>query len=274
MAIRGRSGVIFRLLQISDCHLSADKAAPYRGRNADAELESLIARAKAWSPDRVLVTGDLAEDASEAAYRRLGEFFSRLDAPVCVLPGNHDKDDRCRAHFPEGPWPRPLRIEAGTWRLVLLKSSIAKRVDGAIELGHLDLISQWMQAEPEHPFLLALHHQPVPVGGPWIDRYMLQEPEPLLALVESHSQIKAVVWGHVHQAFEARRGAARLLSCPSSVANSLPNVQRFTDDGRGAACRWFELHPDGELATGLIGAREEPGRILRPRTIGDTEVDD
>ena len=244
----------FRLLQISDCHLSADPAALYRGRNADAELESLVSRAIPWRPDLVLATGDLSEDASEAAYLRLKVFLARFDAPVCALPGNHDDDDDlCRTHFPEGPWPQPRLVETGAWRLVLLKSSVKGRADGAIDPAHLKQVGQWLDAEPKRPFLLALHHQPVSVLTPWIDRFMLKSPEQFLALVESREQIRAVVWGHVHQAFEARRGAARLLSCPSSVANSLPNVQRFTDDGRGAACRWLELYPDGELQTGLIG---------------------
>ena len=145
------SRVTFRLLQVSDCHLSADKAARYRGRNADEGLESLVSRALDWRPDLVLATGDLSEDASEAAYQRLDDALGRFNAPVCALPGNHDDDALCRTHFPDGPWPEPRLLDAGSWRLALLKSSVEGRVDGAIAPAHLDTVEHWLEAEPAHP---------------------------------------------------------------------------------------------------------------------------
>lgn len=246
----------FRLLQISDCHLSGRVDALYRGRNADAGLEAVVARVVAWHPNLVMATGDLSEDASPAAYQRLADCLARFEVPMCVLPGNHDDDALAGAHFPDGPWQGPRLMEAGAWRLVLLKTSVTGRIDGAIDSRHLEHIAGWLEDEPAKPFLLALHHQPVPVGSPWIDRHMLQAPQAFLKLVESRPQIRAVVWGHVHQAFESRLGSARMLSCPSTAANSLPAVARFTDDPAGPACRWLLLHADGTLDTGLAHAEK------------------
>lgn len=243
---------IIRLVQISDCHLPADRNKPYRGKNADTGLESLLDKVAAWSPQQVLVTGDLSEDASDASYQRLGGYLSRIGAPICVLPGNHDDNQVMQRHFPIGPWNGPLMLTVGDWQLVLLQSSIARRIDGAVSAADIERVRTWLDSTDDGPVLIALHHQPVVVGSPWIDRYRLEAPAALLALVERHEQVRAVVWGHVHQAFETRLGKARMLACPSTAVNSQAGTLKFTEDPAGPACRWLELHADGRVETGLL----------------------
>lgn len=247
-------GEPFRLLQISDCHLSQDPATLYRGKSADAGLESLLPGIAAWRPHLVLATGDLSEDASAASYQRLGYFFRRLAVPVLALPGNHDDDLLMQQHFPHGPWDGPLVIQAGVWQLILLKSTLAGRIDGAITQADIQSVCLTLGSMPKKLVLLALHHQPVPVGATWIDRYMLQNPGALLDLVEEHEQVVGVLWGHVHQAFETRLAATRLLACPSTAANSKPATEKFEHDPAGPACRWLQLHPQGQIETGLLFA--------------------
>ena len=243
-----------RLLQISDCHLSARADIAYRGGNADGGLESLLGPAAAWVPQQVLATGDLSEDYSPAAYARLEGYCDRLSAPVQALPGNHDDDLVMRRHFPHGPWNGPFIGRAGGWNLVLLKSSVAGRIDGVISPKDLQFVDTWLLTTAERPVLIALHHQPVVVGSAWIDRHMLQDPAGLLDLVRRHERVRAVVWGHVHQAFEGQLGHTRLLGCPSTAVNSLPGAVKFTRDPAGPACRWLKLHADGSLETGLLYA--------------------
>lgn len=176
-----------------------------------------------------------------------------------ALPGNHDDPERMRARFPAGPWPSPLAVAAGAWRIVLLDSRVEGHVDGRLEDADVGWLDGWLRKNGDYPVLLALHHHPVAMGSPWIDRYALQSPEALLRLVEEHANVRCVVWGHVHQHFEGICRAARLLACPSTAANSLPGSERFTADPAGPACRWLELHPDGSLETGLLRAEVRSG---------------
>lgn len=246
------TGGTFRLLQISDCHLPEVPGTPYRRRSADEGLESLLGPGQAFRPQLVLATGDLSEDASPASYARWDQYMARFSAPVWAVPGNHDDDALLRQRVETGPWSGPCFAGAGGWKMALLKSSVAKRIDGAIASQDLDALGAWLEENPSRPVLIALHHQPLAVGSHWIDRYMLQSPDALLALVQSHPQVRAVVWGHVHQGFDRMLGHARLLACPSTAANSLPGTEKFTDDPAGPACRWLELHDDGRLETGLL----------------------
>ena len=61
-----------------------------------------------------------------------------------------------------------------------------------------------------------------------------------------------MTWGHIHHPFDTTRKGVRLLGAPSSVANSLPNKQKFTLDLAGPACRWIELVEDGSVETGIM----------------------
>ena len=93
------------------------------------------------------------------------------------------------------------------------------------------------------------------VQSPWIDKYALMHHEALFEILDRCSEVRCITWGHVHQAFESERNGVQLFSCPSSVANSLPEQQKFTPDAAGPACRWFELGSDGSLETGLLRVR-------------------
>ena len=259
MTVAGKSGSPFRLLQLSDCHLPADPGTLYRGQNADEGLQRLLKRVAEFRPQQILLTGDLSEDGSEGSYRRLRHYLDEMGAPVCALPGNHDVDEVMQRHFPAGPWNGPKLLTAGgQWALVLMRSSRAGRIDGEISEQDLDVLDGMLvDARPEaglQGVVVALHHQPVPVNAPWIDRYGLAKSEAFLALIERRPAVRAVVWGHVHQPFQARLGGAQLLACPSTAVNSLPETPKFHHDPAGPAGRWFKLHADGEMETGLLRA--------------------
>ena len=254
-APKQQAGKGFRLVQISDCHLPASAEKPYRGLRADTGLQQVLAAVAGWQADAVLITGDLSEDASQASYQRLAGHIAELKVPVFALPGNHDLPGRMQRYFPQGPYlpyPGSAVLQAGDWQLLMLDSARPGRIDGSIDARQLDQLQQGLQ--PGVPALLALHHQPVAIGTPWIDKYPLEQPERLLEFVAAHPEIKAVLWGHVHQAFETAIGGTRFMSSPSTAANSLPGSERFTHDPRGPACRWFELFDDGRLESGILYA--------------------
>jgi Icc protein len=220
-------------------------------------LVAVIQAVAAWRADAVMLTGDLSEDASESSYQRLADYIHTLDIPVCAIPGNHDLPEVMQSYFPHGPYQGPYLQAAGAWKLLLLNSARPRRVDGSIAAVDLQHLAEWLKAESTGPALLALHHQPVPVGAPWIDKHMLDQPQNLLQCVADHPQVKAVVWGHVHQPFETALGGVRFMSAPSSAANSLPGTERFSLDPSGPACRWLELFDDGRLDSGILHANSD-----------------
>lgn len=248
-----------KVIQLSDCHVSASADAVYRGIDPRESLRSLLPAVQAWAPDLVLLTGDLAEDGSAEAYAFLSETLDALGIPLLTIPGNHDAPDLQARAFSQTALDQPLVQDAGGWRLVLLNSAVEGKIGGALDGAMLEGLDKAL-AVGGAPALVALHHQPLPTGSPWIDRYALDEPEAFWKVIDRHPRVRAVCWGHIHHDFRARRGAIALLGAPSTARNSLPEQERFVADEAGPACRCLELGAEGRLETGLLRPGAESTR--------------
>lgn len=243
-----------KLVQVSDCHVSADPGAEYRGLNAARSLERLLPAIRAFQPDLLLLTGDVSEDGSPASYGRVSALLCSVGAPVLALPGNHDDPAMMQRYFPDGPWQGPLFRSARGWQLVLLDSTGRGEIGGVFTDSHLRGLEQGLARCASDHLLVALHHQPVEVGSPWIDKYALRDPGPFLDLLSKDARVRCVAWGHVHQDYSGELGGMKLLGSPSTVANGLPGREKFTLDVSGPACRWLVLDREGGVETGLIRA--------------------
>jgi len=240
------------IAQISDCHLPADPQQKYRGINPHKNLKSLIRKVKAMKPDLLLATGDLSEDGSRKSYRLLKQYLNLPGTPVLALPGNHDDAELLAEVFPGSPVETISVSDHGRWQIIRLNSCLPGKPEGQISDRALQDLECHLDNPERRPLLIAVHHQPISVGSPWIDKYPLLDPEPLLKLIDHHPNVKAVVWGHIHRAFETQRNGTAMLGGPSSAINSLTDAQKFTEYPVGPACRWLELKTDGTVQTGII----------------------
>jgi Icc protein len=241
-----------RIIQISDCHLSANPADLYRGQSADDNLNAVVRSARGWKPQWVMVTGDVSEDGSEDSYARASAMLHSFDVPLLALPGNHDDGARMRRYFPQGPWDKPYVASWGNWQLILLDSTRSGEVSGFFSANELEQVQGALRSTEAGHTLVALHHQPIAVKAPWIDRYGLQDPQRLFALLDQHESVRCITWGHIHHDFGACRNGVSLLGTPSSSVNSLPQTSRFSPDPAGPACRWLKLLTDGSVESGIL----------------------
>jgi hypothetical protein len=81
------------LIQLSDLHLRAGDD----GRGPAERLRRVVHQVAALQPQpaAVLLSGDLADDPSGAAYEQVHELLAPLGAPIHAIPGNHDGRARC-----------------------------------------------------------------------------------------------------------------------------------------------------------------------------------
>jgi len=68
--------------------------------------------------------------------------------------------------------------------------------------------------------------------------------EALPAILDTSSQVRAVLFGHVHQVFELQRNGAQYLSAPSTFFQFKPNSKYFGRDTRPAGARIVRLNGD------------------------------
>lgn len=238
-----------RLIQISDCHLLDTPGERLHGWDNQAALAAVLAHVARCYPaiDAVLLTGDLVHDETAAGYRRLAAAVQRLGAPLlAAIPGNHDDPAGIRSAMPGVATAGPLRL--GPWRLHLLDSRIPGSDAGRVGAEALAALRADLAAHPEAPTLVAVHHPPVPVGAAWLDAMRLADGEALLELLQRQPQARALLCGHVHQAFEARRGPLRLLTAPAVTRQFAPGSDTFAEDHRRVpGYRALRLFPDGRV---------------------------
>jgi Icc protein len=240
------------IAQVTDCHLSADPGRTYRVINPRRNLETLLEKVKGISPDLLLLTGDLSEDGSRESYRFLKASFKPLEIPVLALPGNHDDAGLLDENFPGSPVDTISVSEHGAWQVIRLNSLQPGKPEGRLSDRTLAELEDFLGNSENRPQLIALHHQPIAIGSPWIDKYPLLQPQLLLQMIDRYANVKAVAWGHVHQAFATERNGTVMLGGPSSAINSLPGAQKFTTDQTGPACRWLALRADQKVASGIV----------------------
>ena len=241
-----------RIAQITDCHVSAEPGTLYRGQDPLENLQAVLDQVATIKPDVLLTTGDLSEDGSVESYEILAGMLKQPGVPVLALPGNHDDPALLARYFPGSPVSGVSVKKHGEWQIIRLNSCVPGQVHGRVDPATLDHLKEILGRDQGRPRLVALHHQPLPVGSPWIDKYRLMNAEPFLDLIEGNTNIKTVVWGHIHQPFEAELNGTLMLGGPSSVANSLPGAASFTLDENSPAYRWLELEQDGSVKTSVV----------------------
>lgn len=244
-----------RVVQISDFHLFANTEDRLLGVETYAALQGVIAdiQTHAGEIDLVLATGDISQDGSKQSYEHAQQLVQRLAAPTLFLPGNHDSLDTMQSVL-GAQMPAVTDIEG--WRIVALDTHVAGTDEGFLAESQLALLAE--AAQTEQRVLVAMHHNPVPMGSAWLDPMMIANTHRLLALCEAHPQIEALVWGHVHQAMDtvlavgAERRRVRLLACPATCLQFAPQTAQFGVDTVDPGYRLLDLPTEGALKTELV----------------------
>ncbi|MHA6492314.1 3',5'-cyclic-AMP phosphodiesterase [Pseudomonas borbori] len=240
------------LVQLSDSHLFAEAAGRLLGMDTQDSLQRVIERVLEEQPqvDLMLASGDLSQDGSEASYQRFRQMTAAIPAPARWFPGNHDEVPAMQAACAGSDLLEPV-IDLGNWRIILLDSSISGAVPGFLADSQLALLERALSEAPERHHLVCLHHHPISIGCRWMEPIGLRNPDALFAVLERFSQVKAVLWGHVHQELDQQRNGVRLLASPSTCVQFAPGSEEFQVDSSAPGYRWLRLFADGRLDTGV-----------------------
>jgi Icc protein len=244
---------VVRITQFTDPHLYGSEQESLRGVATLPALNAAIAQARArdWPPHALLVTGDLVQD-DPGGYRHFRRLFGALGLPVLCLPGNHDEPQAMRRELAGAPFVLGGAVDFGNWRIVLLDSCLPGSASGALSAQALAELEQALASAGARHCMVCLHHHPVPMGSRWLDRVGLTNAAAFLHVIDRHPNVRAIVWGHVHQSYDALRKGVRLLATPSTCAQFLPNADDFAVDPRPPAYRTLELRADGSLLTEVV----------------------
>ena len=242
-----------RVVQFTDTHLFGTAAGTLRGIATLATLRSTLAHADAHirSADALLVTGDLVQD-DPAGYAPFCAAFAALFKPVLTLPGNHDDVAAMQTAMRTAAFQYCGHRDFADWRIVMVDSVIPGAAGGHVSSDALASLRKSLEDAGQRHVLVCLHHHPVPMRSRWLDTVGLENPDEFFATLDATPQVRAVLWGHVHQTYDGQRRGVRLLATPSTCAQFLPEADDFAIDAKPPAYRILELCPDGTVNTEVL----------------------
>ncbi len=231
------------IAQITDLHITAsdDVEAPNRSVDRLRQVLDSIHRLQP-RPVAILATGDLADNAALAEYRALQSELTSVEPPIYFAMGNHD----ARAPF--------LEVFAGSCAPTDENGFVQYAIDfddlkvvvcdtlndGFHDGGFCELRAGWLartlDAAPDTPTLVVMHHPPVQSGVRWMD------PDPgsawiarAQAVLTGRDQVQGVICGHLHRAFTTRFAGHPLMAAPATSVQltlNLSPIDLRTPDGR------------------------------------------
>jgi Icc protein len=242
-----------KVLQLTDSHLYADPNRCLLGINTLETFDQVLAQAmhEQGRPDLLLATGDLVHDASDTGYKRLLGRLKKTGVPSYCLPGNHDLPHKLKQILNQENVHTLPSVQAEGWSLIFLDSTIPGNESGNLDNSQMQLLQLLLEAHADKHTLICMHHHPLPVGSRWMDTMALKNPDEFFNLLSHHDQVKAVLCGHIHQEHNGKHNGVRLIGTPSTCVQFVPSQDEFGIDACPPGYRWLNLHPNGEIETGL-----------------------
>ena len=209
------------------------------GRNPAANVAAVMSALP--SVDSIVVTGDVAEDGTEEAYRLADALIDQASVRRFLIAGNHDDGDAMRAVFGDVGALRFVDLSA-RWTLALLNSQWVGRDAGHIPDIVLERLADNLDRVTSH-VVPCVHHPPLsPCPQPDCG---LTNSDGLLEVLRG-SPVRVVLSGHVHQAFKTVAEDITFLGAPSTFRQLRHGGDpHYTDTGESPNALVVQLHDDG-----------------------------
>ncbi len=252
---------MIRLAHLSDSHLVADRAGLVNGYDSAANLEALLHTFPA-RPDVAVLTGDVSEDGSAGAYRNAKVLLSSFAPEVHYVSGNHDDPAAMVEVLGEGDQLRLVELSP-RWTMALVSSAWQGHGEGRVEHDTLVSLDEALTRSRGN-VLVCLHHPPLSTCSYGYCR--LDNDAEVLSLLRARPQVRGVLSGHLHRAFDILHDGIRFLGAPSTCrqlrhAGLQPH---FIATPAPPAASLLDLHDDGRIVNHHISTgRRQPGAYWR-----------
>lgn len=222
-----------RIIHMADLHLTKGGCPIWETNTMEHFNQSIDIIRGMQDIDAIVVTGDISDDGSEWTYQYADRLFSSLGTPTFLCPGNHDSLkvmlDEYKSSFYQ---VLPPSCKIGGWKIVMLNSVVPadenpdqNKARGFLSEESLNYVKQ--ELEEGLPTIIALHHPPLEPGG-WLNRRLLDNREVFNHAINSYSNARLVLYGHIHYFTEVQQGHTRYSSSTSvgfAFDKDLPKFQ-------------------------------------------------
>jgi len=222
------------LIQISDCHIDDDPES--MGVDTHANLKKIIKVIATKHFDTLLISGDLTHNGTQNSYRLLQQILSPIQSNLVVISGNHDNVENLNKTFAQN---LIHKFSLGDWEIITTDSTQESKTSGYLSKQELTKLDQALQESTSKYNIVVLHHPIVSMKSSWDDALSLENSDELFNVINKYPKIKAILWGHAHQASEFNNNNVALISCPSTALQF--------DGEKKIGFNHYTLHDNGNL---------------------------
>ncbi|MBI2996490.1 MAG: metallophosphoesterase [Candidatus Melainabacteria bacterium] len=238
------------VIQISDPHLFGDKNRKINGANSYLNLKKVFDNISKLTlkPNLLILSGDLSQDCTFESYQHLANLLNKSGIKYCIFPGNHDDVDVINKVF-DYNWIKnsvDYCIELGNWFLYIIDSSVYPEDSGSLSEKQLLNLENILKINKNKSTVIFTHHHPIKINSSWMDKMMLKEAKHFNDIVLKNKQIKAVLFGHIHQVFEKQESDLLYASSPSTAYQVRSDCNEFIVDKTIPGYRIIQLDEDNE----------------------------
>lgn len=248
-----------KILQITDLHLFASPSKsllninPYD--NFQKVLKSIQKQSASAPPDLTIFSGDISQDYSPESYEIVKKCLPIFKNKVAFIPGNHDSPKLLNEILNT---TQKMEFNFPGWRILLLDSFWQDHVAGYLSESQLTFLKNALVTNTQTPTLIFIHHHVLPIHSHWLDKIGLTNADKFLNIITKHKNIKAVIYGHIHQENYQQYQGIDFISTPATCWQFLPQSDKFKLDTCMPGYRWINLHSDGTFDTQLVRLDFDP----------------
>lgn len=230
------------IAQITDLHITTDKD-PLNQRRNEERLRQVMKAIHALRPRPVAIiaSGDLVDRGELEEYLELKRLLANSEIPIYFALGNHDRRGPFLEVFSGPGAPTDpngyvqYAVDFGPMRMVVC-DTLEGENHGDYDEARAEWLRVTLDAAPDRPTAIILHHPPIPSGIRWMD------PDPkspwilrLEKVLTGRNQVKVLMCGHVHRAFNGLFAGHMVAAAPATsiqLTLDLTEVDVNVPDGR------------------------------------------
>ncbi|ETD69207.1 3',5'-cyclic-nucleotide phosphodiesterase [Pelistega indica] len=217
------------LAHISDLHFRPQGQKLYDFIDVNQKNANVIAHLNALEeqPDAIVITGDIVNCGMQEEYIVAKRILGFLNAPVYIVPGNHDHKEYFLEAFKDicpllGDDPSKMHysVDFPQARLYFIDSVVPGASYGELSAETLQWLDQEL-AKNEKESYVFLHHPPIAFGNIQMDEIGCRNGAELLKLVDKYTHFTRIFCGHVHRVMFAQYKQA-IIASVSGTTHQVP----------------------------------------------------
>lgn len=219
-----------KIVQITDLHL-VGPGKQMAGKDPMASTQTALDHIAQYHGDAlfIAITGDISDCGAPQAYAQLAQALANYPIPAVLVPGNHDERTALAQAFPQLAGPagqthmQQARVAGGHLHL-FLDTLHPGHSGGILCAQRLAWLGEQLQAHPDLPVMVYMHHPPFDSGIAAMDAEKLANPDELAATLAPHrARVRHLFTGHLHRPIAGQWQGYSISCCKS------PNHQLHLD---------------------------------------------